>query len=307
MFGWTSFEENGYYQLSKDDKLVAGLLNRDDSNAEHFSTNTTVFFTVNSADEFNEKIKQNGGTVVKDPHDVLDKGRMGIYKDPQGAFFGTWEAKSHKGMPVFENDKQHGLPCWFEINTKDLESTRNFYCNVFGFDSCSKNMHGTEYSYFFKGDELVGGCLLMTEGYGDLPSYWLVYIYSDDVDTSADKVKELGGNVNITPSDVERLYRYSMVNDPSKISFSILSRVKKDMPELIEENERLMKEHLYLTMRQDKMNHGNDMGDRDGEVGDMNITNEEIKDVEMKDQEDLSKKRKREEEEPVETKKRKMS
>jgi len=313
MFGWTSFEENGYYQLSKNDTLVAGLVHRDESTAEQFAsttTNTTVYFAVNNADEMNEKIKQHGGTVLKEPHDVMEKGRMGIYKDTQGAVFGTWEAKTHKGIPVLANEKQHGLPCWFEVNTRNLDSTRNFYCDVFGLDTCTKNIQGTEYCYFFKGDECIGGCILMTEAWGDLPSHWLVYIYSDNVDSSAEKAKELGGNVNIIPTDLENIYKYTMVNDPGKLSISLLGILKKEMPELSEENERLMKENLLLSMKLNKQ--GKRATDNtDKNVESINITDDE-KVSEMKDLDDTGKannaqKRKREEGEEVDPKKRKLN
>jgi len=144
----------------------------------------------------------------------------------------------------------------------------------------------------------------MTEAWGDLPSHWLVYIYSDDVDTSAEKVKELGGNVNIIPTDLERIYRYTMINDPGKLSFSLLGRLKKEMPELCEENERLMKENLLLRMKLNKQGKGDT--DTDKNVENINITDDE-KVVEMKELDESGKtdntqKRKREEGEQVETK-----
>jgi len=192
---------------------------------------------------------------------------------------------------------------------KNLESTRNFYCDVFGLETCTKNIHGTEYCYFFKGNDCIGGCILMTEAWGDLPSHWLVYIYSDDVDSSAEKVKEFGGNVNIIPTDLERIYRYTMISDPGKLSFSVLGHLKKEMPELCEENERLMKENLLLRMKLNKQGKGDT--DNTLKVESINITDDE-KVVEMKDQDDTGKvnntqKRKREEVEEVETKKRKLN
>jgi len=145
---------------------------------------------------------------------------------------------------------------------------------------------------------------LMTEAWGDLPSHWLVYIYSDEVDSSAEKVKELGGNVNIIPTDFERIYRYTMINDPGKLSFSLLGNIKKEMPEIWEENERLMKENLLLRMKLNKQEKG-DTDTTDKKVESINITDDE-KEEEMKDQ-DNTQKRKREEGEQVETKKRKLN
>jgi predicted enzyme related to lactoylglutathione lyase len=273
-FGWMhTIEENGYYQFKKNDILVAGMAKREETPESEQFSNTTLYFGSQNVDLLNDKIKEHGGTVIKEPSDVFDKGRMGLYKDPAGALFGVWQAKNHKGIPKIDHEKQHGLPCLFEINTKNADLTKSFYSNVFGFDTVETPYQGNEYTYFFKDNELVGGMHLMTEEYGNMPSHWLAYYFSDHVDLAAEKVKELGGSVNIPPTDLPRFSRFTLVSDPFKVNLAVIGRNIKDAQEILEENDRYFKEILMLKLRL-KKNNGN-VNDN-VEMGDVAKSNEDI-------------------------------
>src|SRR5262249_52997184 len=84
---------------------------------------------VASADDACKKIQQHGGIVQQGPFDVMDVGRMAICKDPTGAVFSIWQAKSHKGATLMN---ENGAPGWFELHTKGVERAEKFYCDVFG-------------------------------------------------------------------------------------------------------------------------------------------------------------------------------
>ena len=57
--------------------------------------NTYVW--VDSADETAGKVRDAGGTVLSEPFDVMDAGRMAVFADPEGAVFCAWEPKNHRG------------------------------------------------------------------------------------------------------------------------------------------------------------------------------------------------------------------
>ena len=56
--------------------------------------NTYVW--VEDADETAAKVRASGGTVLTEPFDVGDAGRMGTFADPGGAAFCVWQAKEHR-------------------------------------------------------------------------------------------------------------------------------------------------------------------------------------------------------------------
>jgi predicted enzyme related to lactoylglutathione lyase len=56
-----------------------------------------TYFWVNSADEAASKVHDAGGDIVREPFNFMDVCRMAVFTDPEGAAFGVWEARQHKG------------------------------------------------------------------------------------------------------------------------------------------------------------------------------------------------------------------
>ena len=83
-----------------------------------------TYIWVDSADEAASKVGAAGGTVVAEPFDVLDAGRMAVCADPEGAMFSVWEAKSHKGAKVVN---EHGALNFNGLATRDAASAKAFY------------------------------------------------------------------------------------------------------------------------------------------------------------------------------------
>jgi predicted enzyme related to lactoylglutathione lyase len=181
-------------------------------------------------------ISENGGKVLKEPFDVMDKGTMGVYLDPQGAEFNVWQSKTHGGMDVEEENggkrkkmMVHGFPCWYELNAKDTDAARRFYGDVFGWTWHIMNGEGFEYTVFHKGDEQVCGMIKMTSEWGDTAPHWITYFHVDDIDESCKVVKESGGNVCVPPTEIKgRFEKFAMVNDPTGLTFSVMSEMKLD-------------------------------------------------------------------------------
>src|SRR5690348_7287486 len=65
---------------------------------ESAAWNTYVW--VDSADETAEKVRAAGGSVLMEPGDIGESGRMAVFADPGGAAFSVWQAKQHRGAGV---------------------------------------------------------------------------------------------------------------------------------------------------------------------------------------------------------------
>jgi predicted enzyme related to lactoylglutathione lyase len=48
------------------------------------------------------------------------------------------------------------------------------------------------------------------------------YFQVDDCDGSVTKAKELGGRVNVPPTDIEHVGRFAMLADPQGAMFSVI-------------------------------------------------------------------------------------
>ena len=125
--------------------------------------NTYVW--VESTDETAAKVAAEGGSVVMEPFDVMDSGRMAVLTDPEGATFCVWQAKEHKGAKVVN---EHGSVSFNDLNVRDLEGAKRFYGAVFGWETL----------------ELDGGFQTWTlPGYGD-------YLARDNPDLRAQMAEQ---------------------------------------------------------------------------------------------------------------------
>jgi uncharacterized protein len=89
--------------------------------------NTYVW--VASADDTAAKVPDAGGSVVMEPFDVMDSGRMAVFADPEGAAFCVWQAKEHRGARIVN---EHGSLNFNGLNTRDVDGAKSFYGSVFG-------------------------------------------------------------------------------------------------------------------------------------------------------------------------------
>lgn len=121
---------------------------------------------------------------------------------------------------------KHGQVCWTEIATSNLDVCKTFYSELFGWNLKRSETVGAEMEYieFGVGDDCMsGGMHQMGEEYGNAPSHWMSYVAVDNVDESAGKVVELGGNVCVPPTDIPNVGRFSVITDPTGATFSIIT------------------------------------------------------------------------------------
>jgi predicted enzyme related to lactoylglutathione lyase len=124
---------------------------------------------------------------------------------------------------------KNGEFCWTEIATDNLETSRNFYEKVFGWDFNKSEATGTEMQYLEFGNDSskrVGGLFEMKpEWYGgELPKPHInIYIAVDDADATAGKAFELGGTIVSPPMDLPNVGRMCQIEDPTGAKFFIIA------------------------------------------------------------------------------------
>ncbi len=117
----------------------------------------------------------------------------------------------------------HGAFCWNELGTKDDEAAMNFYSDLFGWTYKTADAPGMKYSEIISGGAPCGGVYKMGPEFGDAPSHWMPYVAVDDVDASVKRVEELGGKVCVPPTDIPNVGRFSVINDPTGGTLSIVT------------------------------------------------------------------------------------
>ena len=79
----------GTYTIIKSgDKMVGGMFEMKGPMFEGVPENWFTYFAVDDVDKMMKKVKDAGGTVIRDPWDVPNVGRIAIIKDANGAVQG---------------------------------------------------------------------------------------------------------------------------------------------------------------------------------------------------------------------------
>jgi predicted enzyme related to lactoylglutathione lyase len=197
--------------------------------------NTYVW--VDSADDTASRVRAAGGSVLTEPFDVMEAGRMAVFTDPEGAAFCVWQAKHSKGARIVN---EHGSLNFNGLATRDPERAKAFYGAVFGWETLALPA-GVMWTLPGYGDHLeerspglrdqmaqMGG----PEGFIDVvaaltpiadddsetPAHWSVTFAVDDAEKTAALAGELGGEVVAGPVDAP-WSRTATIKDPQGATF----------------------------------------------------------------------------------------
>ncbi len=180
-----------------------------------------IYFAVESTDGAVARASSLGASVLVAPTDVMDVGRMAVLKDPSGAAFSLWQAGSHKGVGIAN---EPGALAWTELATRDLTGAGAFYSKLFGWETRDHPILPGGYLICKNAGTDFGGILRMTEEWGDVPPHWSVYWQVSDCNSSAAKIKELGGTICRGPWDIPGVGRLAVCSDPQGAMFYLIQR-----------------------------------------------------------------------------------
>src|SRR3954454_6990117 len=202
LFGWTSEDTSpefgGYINFATAAGVrVAGCMRNDGSNGT--PDGWSVYLATDDATKTIELAEANGGTTIVPAMDVMDLGAMAVMIDAGGAAIGAWQPGTHKGFGVID---EPGAPSWFELHTRDYDTSVAFYRDVFGWDARTmSDAPEFRYTTLGEGDDALAG--IMDRG-GDrpegVPPHWSIYFAVADCDAAAAKVAELAGTVDGPPT-----------------------------------------------------------------------------------------------------------
>jgi len=222
LFGWDITEggpEYGGYNLAtKGGRNVAGIGPQMGGPGPSY---WATYVNVDSADDITEKVRAHGGTVLVEPMDVMDQGRMAVFADPAGAVIGIWQPGTMKGAGLVN---EHGALGWNELVTSDVEGSKAFYGAVFGWGHASHEAGPPGgYTEWKVGGRTMGGMMAKPPGMpAEVPSHWSVYFVVSDVDATVAKATELGGNAFLPAFDSPQ-GRLAGIVDPFGARFMVIN------------------------------------------------------------------------------------
>jgi hypothetical protein len=228
LFGWAAEDlpigEGMTYTMLRHRGRDAGALFRmSPEEAARVPPHWNSYVAVASADAAATKAAALGGTLLHEPFDVADVGRMAVVRDPQGAILAVWQAKRHIGVGV---KGEPGAFCWNELATTDTAAAGAFYGGLFGWKAQAQQMGSMAYTTFLRGDraepEAVGGMYRLTPEMAGVPPHWMVYFMVEEADAAAARAGELGATTIVPPTDIPTVGRFAMMKDPQGAAFAVI-------------------------------------------------------------------------------------
>ncbi|MYI05904.1 MAG: VOC family protein [Gemmatimonadetes bacterium] len=112
-----------------------------------------------------------------------------------------------------------GTPSWADLASPDLEASRAFYGDLFGWTGePSTEPEARGYTVFMLGDAAVAG---LGPTFGDVPPHWNTYVTVADADEAVAAVTAAGGQVLMETMDVLNVGRMAVIADPGGAALSL--------------------------------------------------------------------------------------
>ncbi|MGA2450600.1 MAG: VOC family protein [Polyangiaceae bacterium] len=221
LLGWT-FRDNSssvggtYRMFSLGDTRVGGAM----AAPAGVPSGWLVYVAVDDTDSATRRVAELGGKIMVPATTVPDMLRFACASDPQGAAFGILQPLGAGAQePPYEGPARPGTFCWDELHTQDMPAARKFYGALFGWTGVGKADGSEAYWHWKHADKEIGG-MTSQIGQPNVPPHWLAYVAVSDVEALTNNVASLGGKVLMPATEIPKVGRLSVVQDPTGAVFS---------------------------------------------------------------------------------------
>jgi uncharacterized protein len=219
LFGWEyddrPIPDGGVYSMAlRDGREVAALFGS--TEPPHWN----CYVTVASVDAGAARAAELGGSVVAEPFDVLEAGRMAVIADPTGAALCLWEPRDNIGATLVNTP---GAMTWNDLLTPDPDGAAAFYGGLFGWTT--EEIPGSGgYRVIRNGERSNGGFMpLDPDRMGaSTPPSWMPYFGHEDVQRLVKEAGGFGAQVFNGPVQVPT-GEFAVLGDPQGAVFGVLS------------------------------------------------------------------------------------
>ncbi len=226
MFGWTAIEPPAgdsmpYTMFMLGDQPVAGMGQLRDEDIEAGQPPVwSSYVIVHDVDAVAARARELGATLLMEPMDVPDAGRMLFIIDPVGAAVGFWQPGQHGGAGTFNVP---GAMTWNELACRDTDAATAFYADLLGWGVDVQTFDDFEYTVVTVGGRSNGGIYDVTGILPDeVPAHWFVWFAVDGTDEAVERARTLGATIPREPWDTQ-FGRMAVISDPQGPSFGIVT------------------------------------------------------------------------------------
>ncbi len=220
-------EGSTYTMFHRGGKYTAALYQADPSLPNASPDCWGVYVATDDVDASVERASRLGATVLSDPFDVSDAGRMAVVQDPTGAVFCMWQAGANHGVGI---KSEAGALCWNELLTRDTGSAAAFYGGLFGWVAHEQEMPPPTglYTSFMAGESPAGGMMAIRPEWGDdIQPMWATYFSVDDCDACVERAVALGASLLAPSLEIPDVGRFAWLADPRGAAFAVIRLVER--------------------------------------------------------------------------------
>jgi hypothetical protein len=209
LFGWEpealpAGEGGVYVMFRREGRDTAALYEMGETERNQLSAHWSSYVSVEDVEAIAARAAELGASVVAEPFDVMDSGRMAVLRDPTGAHLHLWQPGRHIGAGRVN---EPGCLVWNELATPDVERASAFYRDLLGWEIESD---ATGYATIRNAGGLNGGMRPLRDGE---PPNWLLYFSVPAVDDAAAHVRASGGELVVEPMEATA-GRIAVIRDP---------------------------------------------------------------------------------------------
>jgi predicted enzyme related to lactoylglutathione lyase len=218
LLGWeyedTPIGEGQFYSMARidgHDVAAIGPLQGPEGVPPHWN----CYVTVADADAAAARARDLGASVVAEPFDVFDAGRMAVIQDPQGAMLSVWQPNTSIGATLVNVE---GALTWNDLISPDIEASARFYGDLFGWEIAEVEGSDGQYWSIANDGSRNGGIMPLPPG--GHPA-WNLYFAVGDTNAAVARAGELGGQTVMGPMDIPNGSRLAVLADPQGAVFSV--------------------------------------------------------------------------------------
>jgi predicted enzyme related to lactoylglutathione lyase len=221
LFGWTftdtASSNKRVKTINRDGVPIANVVETDPLKNNDNESVWLGYVSVPDVDKAAELVILHKGTIYTKPKELLNRGRIAVVIDGQGAILGL--VNSPSGDPPDQTDRQNNF-IGSELWTTDLDKAIAFYAVLAGYELEVVEV-GTGIKYHLLTRDSIPRAGVVKISWDDVKPNWIPYIAVKDVLQTIAQTEKFGGRLLIKPSEEMRNNPLAIIADPSGAVFGI--------------------------------------------------------------------------------------
>ena len=121
----------------------------------------------------------------------------------------------------------HGMYCWQELMTANVDQAANFYKGLLGWDYSAMNTGGIDYTLIKNQGNDIGGMMMLPPEMKDVPSHWKTYFTVGNIVEMITIINDSGGSIMMGPQDIPETGQFAICKAPDGTVFCLFQYLGK--------------------------------------------------------------------------------